>query len=614
VTAFAARWSVWPRRSVDRDWRTEIANAIADGTPVDWEAVAAWALNEADREFVERLRLVEQVTRAQQGHGSQASADGGPSSGQGTRGAAAHDEPDPETWGPLQILARVGGGTSGVVYRAHDPRLDRVVALKLLRRPEPGRDATQAVVIEEGRLLARVTHPNVVTVYGAEWHDGRVGIWMEFIEGRTLDTCVREGGPAHRPQPLQRPGRGAQGRAAASRRESAERDAGARWARGADGLRRGPGCGYLTREADAPRSLVGTPLYLAPEMLEGQPASERSEIFGLGILLYCLATGTFPIQALTQQDLRDALTLTDLRDAYRRNLQMDSLTVAPELPPGLAQIIRTAIDADPAARYQSAADMQAALQALLTPAPQRRVGRGRMALAIATLLFVVGGAAFWWWRAATAGNPSLSDSQIQPLTLSGDATFGSISPDGQSIAYVRRDAGVWVRSLTTEQDVQVAPFVPGRTYDSVTITPDGEFVDYVAAEKTAHELWRVPLAGGTPSLVVRDVWSAPGWSPDGLRMAFIRARNSESDVVVADKDGSHQRVLATRRLPEMLLNSLFGAWTNRPAWSPDVRPSLRLRVHLAGHRRSTPSPLRSFLCHHRRGSAESDSPLRRSFL
>jgi hypothetical protein len=472
---------------VDRDWRTEIANAIADGTPVDWEAVAAWTLNEADREFVERLRLVEQVARAQQGAGSH--AEGGSSSGQGTHGAAAHDEADPETWGPLKILARVGGGTSGVVYRAQDPHLDRVVALKLLRRAEPGRDASQSVVIEEGRLLARVTHPNVVSVYGAERHDGRVGIWMEFVEGRTLDTCVREDGPFD-PDAVIRIGRDlCSALSAVHKAGLLHRDVKAQNAMQAlDGrvvltdFGEGRDAVDLTQATDAPRSLVGTPLYLAPEMLEGQPASERSEIFGLGILLYYLVTGTFPIQALTQQDLRDALTLTDLRDAYRRNLQMDSLTAAPGLPPALAQIIRTAIDADPAARYHSAADMHAALQALV---PGRR-GR-RIAVAFGIVVLAAGAAAFGWWRGSTSGGPTAGPGvEIESLTLSGDAAFGAISPDGQSIAYVRRDRGVWVRGMASGEDTQVAPHIAGRTYDSITITPDGKSVDYVVL-RTTHE-------------------------------------------------------------------------------------------------------------------------------
>jgi serine/threonine-protein kinase len=81
------------------------------------------------------------------------------------------------------------------VYRAWDPRLDREVALKLIREQGPRHDSVGSLVIDEGRLLARVRHPNVVTVYGADRIDGRVGLWMEFVRGRTLEAVLRDHGP-----------------------------------------------------------------------------------------------------------------------------------------------------------------------------------------------------------------------------------------------------------------------------------------------------------------------------------------------------------------------------------------------------------------------------------
>ncbi len=98
------------------------------------------------------------------------------------------------TWGSLRILESVGRGHFGDVYRAWDPTLDREVALKILRH-RPAGAADEIQVIEEGRLMARVRHPNVVTIYGAQRIDGRTGLWMEFIQGRTLDVELRERGP-----------------------------------------------------------------------------------------------------------------------------------------------------------------------------------------------------------------------------------------------------------------------------------------------------------------------------------------------------------------------------------------------------------------------------------
>src|SRR5262245_63103595 len=98
-------------------------------------------------------------------------------------------------WAHLELIAKVGEGGFGETFRARDSRLEREVALKLLKA-EASRDAELGGrVVREGALLARIRHPNVVTVYGAERFGGRVGLWMEFVRGRTLDSLVAEKGP-----------------------------------------------------------------------------------------------------------------------------------------------------------------------------------------------------------------------------------------------------------------------------------------------------------------------------------------------------------------------------------------------------------------------------------
>src|SRR4051812_46083943 len=108
------------------------------------------------------------------------------------RGVSA--ESGHETWNGLQLRERIGEGAFGEVYRAWDPKLEREVALKLLREPvlDP---AAGAQLIAEARLLARVRHPNVATVYGADVVDGRAGVWMELVGGDSLESVVGNGGP-----------------------------------------------------------------------------------------------------------------------------------------------------------------------------------------------------------------------------------------------------------------------------------------------------------------------------------------------------------------------------------------------------------------------------------
>src|SRR5262249_31995320 len=106
----------------------------------------------------------------------------------------------PRTWGPLRILERIGQGGFGEIYRAFDPTLQREVALKLLRPDRAGAGAAGQVVdaeriLAEARRLATIRHPNILTIYGADRHDGRAGYWTDLVRGKTLEQELAEQGP-----------------------------------------------------------------------------------------------------------------------------------------------------------------------------------------------------------------------------------------------------------------------------------------------------------------------------------------------------------------------------------------------------------------------------------
>src|SRR5688572_4665787 len=146
------------------DWCADIARKIADRAIVDWEGLEAAAAS-TDPSLIAELRVLEQVARVHTAPPPEAAE----------RLAIQSLDVPPVQWGPLTVLEHIGRGTFGDVYRAHDARLDRIVALKILRSRQP---AEATAVIAEARLLARVSHPNVVTVYGSERIDGQVGVWM----------------------------------------------------------------------------------------------------------------------------------------------------------------------------------------------------------------------------------------------------------------------------------------------------------------------------------------------------------------------------------------------------------------------------------------------------
>jgi Tol biopolymer transport system component len=227
-----------------------------------------------------------------------------------------------------------------------------------------------------------------------------------------------------------------------------------------------------------------------------------------------------------------------------------------------------------------------------------------VALAIAG---VVGAIAAGVWftgvgTSAPAPAPATTALQIQPLTFTGNIGLGALSPDGKFVTYFRRQGrdsaefSVWVRQLTTQSDVEIVPNVPGRSFVGLSVTPDGSYVDFVARERgvTQPDLWRVPFLGGTARRIVTGVWSATSWAPDGRLMAFIRSKADgvEDSVVVADADGTNERVLATRRNPQRFVSTFIASWRpSRPTWSTDGRSLLALGLSRLPERQGRNSEL-----------------------
>jgi TolB-like protein/tRNA A-37 threonylcarbamoyl transferase component Bud32/Flp pilus assembly protein TadD len=255
------------------------------------------------------------------------------------------------------------------VYRAWDTRLDREVALKLLPAGvgplEAGPHEKTSSVIEEGRLLARVRHPNVVTIYGAERIDRRVGLWMELVKGHTLEELLRDG-TTFSAKEVQRIGvELCRAVAAVHAAGLLHRDIKAQNVMLADDGR------VVLMDFGTGRDLhdsteghvSGTPLYLAPEVLAGSAASPRSDVYSAAVVLYHLLTGSYPVQGRDLDVLRRAhstRTTGTLPDASRL------------IPTRLRRVIARALDPDPDQRYATA-DMFGASLSELDRAPRLRV-------------------------------------------------------------------------------------------------------------------------------------------------------------------------------------------------------------------------------------------------
>jgi len=359
-------------------------DALTDDQPCDWDAVESASATDEGRETIRQLRLVARIARTHQT--------------ESTNDRVAEAAEPPFQWGPLHVVAFVGRGTYGDVYRAYDPRLDRPVALKLLRYPDTDRAVIESTAIEEGRLLARVRHPHVVTVHGAERVDDRVGIWMEFVDGPTLEQELATRGPFSSDE-LVAVGTALGGALSAAHRAGLlHRDLKAQNViRDTDGrvVLTDFGTGRELADRGTRDELVGTPVYLAPEVLDGGPASVRSDVYSLGVLLHHLATGSFPVRASS---------IDALREAHRRGPRATVRDARSDLPPLLASIIDRATSPDEDARFENAAAFELAM-AKINPERGRVRSRARSwAAAAAVLLAVTAG--FGWKLASTAGAPA----------------------------------------------------------------------------------------------------------------------------------------------------------------------------------------------------------------
>jgi len=276
--------------------------------------------------------------------------------------------PNPESvlfeWGHLQVLERIGEGSSGEVFRAYDRTLDRDVALKLLKTDQ-GRPFQSQLFLHEARQLAMVRHRHVLAVHGAAVHDGRPGLWTDLIEGGTA------GNPAHRAE-FQKPEAVLELVESLARAIDAVhsaglvhgdikpsnimRDASSDWVLmdfGASQDQRGG--------PEGPSITSGTPLYMAPEVALGDAPDVASDCYALGATLYRVLIGKVPLPAEHWQQLIDK---------HRAGERPDPASNAGTLDRRVARLIDRLMARDPDAR-PTMHDVLAEVQEI-REAPQRR--------------------------------------------------------------------------------------------------------------------------------------------------------------------------------------------------------------------------------------------------
>jgi hypothetical protein len=395
--------------------------------------------------------------------------------------------------GPYRLLARLGAGAGGTVYKAEHSLLGRVVALKVMkRRKRPtGR--------REARAAVRVSHPNIVAARDAGIWRGRLVLVLEYAEGIDLGRLVREYGPLPAPLLAEAAWQGLEalghlhGQGLVHRDVKPENLILIQGGDGAPPVFKLLDLGLAQRVGRPDRSSSGTPDFLAPERGGGGPLSPRSDLWSLGCTLHLLATGQLPFPGETEANRYLSRKLDD---------PPPTRTLRPDLPPALERLILRLLARDPDSRPASA---QEALS-LLNPAPPPppplppRPRRAKLALITLALGLMAGGAA------RVALEPAESRPETAAEAPRGGSTSGILA-GGQSFASLAE---------------AVAGVPPGST---ITLHGPGPFrADGLEASElilraapgsrpvveSSGDGWEPALAGGSVFLEGVEVRSGPG--------------------------------------------------------------------------------------------------------
>jgi Tol biopolymer transport system component len=484
--------------------------------------------------------------------------------------------------GPYEIVAPLGAGGMGEVYRARDTRLGREVAVKVL----PGELAHDADRLrrfeQEARAVSALNHPNVLTLHEFGAENGVAYFVTELLAGRALRDLLAAGERIPVRRALDWGVQAARGLAAAHEKGIVHRDLKPEnLFLTSDGTLKildfglakltTPDEGALAAAATiagtdtASGVVLGTAGYMAPEQVRGERVDARADLFALGCVLYELLSGRRAFQGESGIDTLHAI----LRDEPAPLAELRA-----EVPPAVARVVDSCLAKSAAQRFQSAKDLALALDvvgatsgvstsvatALRAPAA-RTPDRTRWALPAATAaLALAGGLAVG--RLTFRAEPP-PPSRVRTLTYSGRDSAPAISPDGRTIAFSSDRDGrsrIWIKQLKSGAE---APITAGVDR-APRFFPDGESLLVVHAEAGKSSLHRVALLGGASRKLIDDA-GLGDVSPDGRRIAFIRTVTTpekiESVLFVARVDGGDERELL--RVHEFALVA--------PRFSPDGR-------------------------------------------
>jgi Tol biopolymer transport system component len=472
-----------------------------------------------------------------------------------------------QTISHYKILERIGAGGMGVVYKAEDTALGRLVALKFLP-PELTQDHdAKTRFMHEARAASALQHNNICTIHEIEQAEhGQLFICMDHYEGETLKERLKRG-PLSVDEAIGLVIQVAHGLEEAHRRGILHRDikpanvmiTSHGVAKILDfGLARMPGQTQVTKTG----STVGTVAYMSPEQIQGGTIDPRSDLFSLGVAFYELLTGVTPFAA----DHEPAI-MHKILNVAPPPLRLSGVKRAAEME----LVIGKMLAKEPADRYRNARDVIDDLSRISRRTYAARPRRKGWRIAMVTAGVAVGALAMvllwreWNQRRVDPVKTAFRPARVTTVMSRNDIMDAAISPDGRHIAYAQGDLGevnLWIRQLATGTDIHVlgprSPFAAALSF-----SPDGDYLFFITPEAERPNylaLYQVPSLGGAPRKRAFDVDSRISFAPDGRRICFLRGTLQGTDLVVLDMDTDQERVLATCQNPIRF---------DASSWSPD---------------------------------------------
>jgi Tol biopolymer transport system component len=444
----------------------------------------------------------------------------------------------------------------GEVYRASDPRLGRLVAIKVISSGREANPDRLRRFMNEARAAGALNHPNVLSVFDTGHDLDAPYVVFELLEGETLRQRLRRGVLPPR-MAVEQAAQICQGLAAAHDKGIVHRDlkpdnlfltrdgrvkildfglAKLTQVEEADA----DSVGSTTRTATTPGMLLGTVAYMSPEQARGAPADSRSDIFALGATLYEMLRGRPAFERATPAETLSAILTQD----------PDAIDSSPEhpMPATLGPIVRRCLEKDPAQRFQSARDLGFALSVLSGSAP--------------------GGA---------VGTPAARRSRkhwLPPLAI------GALAVGALAYSVAQRSVATPTAPLT------VVPFTTFRGQEiSPSFSPDGSHIAFAwtgedESREDKFDLYVQVMGGEKPLRLTHRPgrWMTPAWSPDGRRIAFSRAGKDGRGIYVVPALGGPER-----RLLDVANDNFDYEENTLLSWSPDGKHLVLANLDALGH-------------------------------